>query len=85
LTFALSCCRSRARLFTLTIAATLVAPIPRAAHAQASQDDAIVACVSPIMTCGCTITKRGLFLIGANLTSSQELTAKGGCIDIKAT
>jgi hypothetical protein len=68
------------------ILAAFIATTPRAARAQASQDDALVACVSPIMTCGCTITKRGLFHIGANLTASTgQLTAKGGCIDIRAS
>jgi hypothetical protein len=69
-------------MFVATIAAAIRGAIPRAARAQASQDDAIVACFSPIMSCGCTITKRGLFLIGADLTSRQGLTARGGCIDV---
>ena len=42
-------------------------------------------CVSPIMTCGCTIITRGFYKIGANLNFTQGLTGRSGCIDISAS
>ena len=60
----------------LTICAAIAVPPTSSAQTK---------CVSPIMTCGCTITKSGFFLIGANLSSTQGLTAKGGCIDVSAS
>jgi hypothetical protein len=54
-------------------------------QAQDSQADvAVTECVSPIASCGCTITKSGFYLLANDLSSSQGLTAKNGCIDIRA-
>jgi hypothetical protein len=36
------------------------------------------------MACGCTITTPGFYRVGKDLGSSDGVTAKGGCIDIKA-
>jgi hypothetical protein len=58
------------------------APSARAEESQA--DAAVTACVSPIASCGCTITKSGFYALANDLSSSQGLTAKNGCIDIKA-
>lgn len=42
-------------------------------------------CVSPIVSCGCTITKKGFYEIGADLSSAQGLTPTNGCIDIRGS
>jgi Right handed beta helix region len=42
-------------------------------------------CVSPITACGCTITKSGLYIINEDIDSTQGLTSRNGCIDIKAS
>jgi Right handed beta helix region len=65
-------------------ASLLIASAP-SARAQDSESDAgVSACGNSIATCGCTITKPGFYQVTANLLSSQGLTAKNGCIDIKA-
>jgi hypothetical protein len=63
-------------------AAMLVSPTT--VRAVQSQPEAVTACVSPIASCGCTITKSGFYILANDLSSSQGLTAKNGCIDIKA-
>ena len=56
------------------------------AFAQDLEADAkVTACSNPITSCGCTITKPGLYEIPAPLLSSQGLTALGDCIDIRAS
>jgi len=41
-------------------------------------------CGHSITSCGCTITTGGDYVVNANLSSTQGLTALGGCVDIKA-
>jgi hypothetical protein len=54
-------------------------------RAQDSQADvAVTSCVSPITSCGCTITTSGFYKLANALSSSQGLTANNGCIDITA-
>jgi parallel beta helix pectate lyase-like protein len=65
-------------------AGILIASESRAQAQDSQADAAVTACVSPIASCGCTITKSGFYLLANDLSSSQGLTAKNGCIDIKA-
>jgi len=66
-------------------ASLLIASAPRAQAQDSEPDAAVTACGSSIATCGCTITKSGFYQVTADLLSSQGLTAKNGCIDIKAS
>jgi hypothetical protein len=66
-------------------ASLLIASAPRAQAEDSEPDAAVTACGNSIATCGCTITKSGFYQVTANLLSSQGLTAKNGCIDIKAS
>ena len=54
-------------------------------HAEDSQALAATPCVSPITSCGCTITTSGFYKLANALSSSQGLTANNGCIDISAS
>jgi hypothetical protein len=54
-------------------------------RAQDSLADAVTPCVSPIASCGCTITTSGFYKLANGLSSSQGLTANNGCIDISAS
>jgi hypothetical protein len=58
------------------------APSVRAEDSQA--DVAVTSCVSPIASCGCTITTSGFYKLANALSNSQGLTANSGCIDITA-
>jgi hypothetical protein len=66
-------------------ASLLIASAPRAQAQDSEPDAAVTACGNSIATCGCTITKSGFYQVTAALLSSQGLTAKNGCIDIKAS
>lgn len=66
-------------------AAAMFASATSVRAADAEADAAVTACVSPIASCGCTITKSGFYRLANDLTSAQGLTAKNGCIDIKAS
>jgi hypothetical protein len=66
-------------------ASLLIASAPRAQAQDDASDAAVSACSNSIATCGCTITKSGFYQVTANLLSSQGLTSKNGCIDIKAS
>jgi hypothetical protein len=66
-------------------AGILIASAPRAQAQDSESDAAVTACGNSIATCGCTITKSGFYQVTADLLSSQGLTAKNGCIDIKAS
>src|SRR5258708_19349395 len=63
----------------------LIASAPRAQAQDSAPDAAVTACGNSIATCGCTITKSGFYQVTADLLSSQGMTAKNGCIDIKAS
>ncbi|HXW53362.1 MAG TPA: hypothetical protein VEL47_04565 [Myxococcota bacterium] len=41
-------------------------------------------CDNSITSCGCTITRPGLYSVDADLSASQGLTSRRGCIDIDA-
>ena len=41
-------------------------------------------CSRSITSCGCTITRSGVYSVDADLSASQGLTALNGCIDINA-
>jgi hypothetical protein len=70
---------------TIASAAAIFASASSVRAQDAQTDAAVTACVSPIAACGCTITKSGFYLLANNLLSSQGMTAKNGCIDIKAS
>jgi len=63
-------------------AANSAATIAQDAANPAARD---TACVTPITACGCVITKPGVYQIANNLSSSQGLTSKSDCLDIKAS
>jgi parallel beta-helix repeat protein len=65
---------NRSRLAILLIAAAAMLPTGSVGAA------AVIACISPIMACGCTITTTGVYVVGQALTG----TAGQDCIDIKA-
>lgn len=46
--------------------------------------DAIEACTTSIVACGCTITEPGIYNVMADLSASQGLSPLNGCIDIDA-
>jgi hypothetical protein len=75
----------RSRQFCLIALATLALTIaPGNSFAESSDAAApLTKCQSPIGSCGCTITKKGFYEIGADLSSAQGLTPSGGCIDIR--
>jgi parallel beta helix pectate lyase-like protein len=64
--------------------AAMFASAPGVRAQEPEADAAVTDCVSPIASCGCTITKSGLYTLANDLSSSQGLTAKNGCIDIRA-
>jgi hypothetical protein len=66
-------------------AAVMFASAPGARAEESQANAAVTACVSPIGSCGCTITSSGFYSLANDLSSSQGLTAKNGCIDIKAS
>ncbi|HVN90106.1 MAG TPA: hypothetical protein VMT61_09860 [Candidatus Binataceae bacterium] len=43
------------------------------------------ACVDPIISCGCTITKKGVYHVTKDLNSTQPLTPAGNCLEVKAS
>src|SRR5580658_4465537 len=65
------------RALTAATAAAVLALVLGSAQTAAAK-----ACSSTIVSCGCTISKKGLYMVGADLDASQGLTAKGDCIDI---
>jgi len=42
-------------------------------------------CSTSITSCGCTISSAGTYTVNANLTASQGLTSRSGCIDVNAS
>ena len=66
------------------VALAVFGPAPNARAQDVKADAKVTSCVSPIASCGCTITKSGFYRLANDLMSSQGLTAKNGCIDIKA-
>src|SRR5579885_614060 len=85
-------CRWRFRTAWRTIAATiffsvglLAAPGGGWPQDSSSASAKVTPCVNPIAACGCTITKPGFYNVTNDLNSGSGLTAKGGCIDIKAS
>lgn len=75
----------RVGVVVVASAATMFAWALSVRAQEAQTDAAVTACVSPIAACGCTITKSGFYLLANDLLSSQGMTAKNGCIDIKAS
>jgi hypothetical protein len=69
---------------TIASAAAMFASAPSVRAQDSQADVAVTTCVSPIPSCGCTITKSGFYTLANDLMSSQGLTAKNGCIDIRA-
>ncbi len=57
------------------------------AFAQDAVGDAskVPSCVDPIKTCGCAITKAGLYHVTAALNSTQGLTSAGNCLEVRAS
>jgi len=82
-------CPKRGRLRRLAVPAIACAAIIGFAHGAYAEDSEaagkVVACTATISSCGCTVTKGGLYKVNAALSSSQGLTALNGCIDIKAS
>jgi len=70
-------------IIATTILLTLAVMVLPARTARAGA--AATPCVSPITACGCTITQPGFYTLANDLDASQGLTAKGACIDIKAS
>lgn len=67
----ISLCRLAMSAIVFTMAATGIA---------SAQNE----CGSSITMCGCTITSPGTYTIGADLTATQGLTSRNGCIDVAA-
>jgi hypothetical protein len=44
----------------------------------------VIACSSTIAACGCTINKRGLYTLSADLSITQGQTSDGDCLDVTA-
>jgi hypothetical protein len=81
--------KMRVRLGAMVVVAVVSASVVFASapsvRAEDSQTDvAVTACVSPITSCGCTITAPGFYKLANAVSSSQGLTANNGCIDISA-
>jgi hypothetical protein len=72
----------------LTAIAVLASAAIGAAQVRAGQDDAgaakVQTCASTIAACGCTINKRGIYTLSADLSIAQGQTSDGDCIDVTA-
>jgi Right handed beta helix region len=77
--------RVRFRTMVTAISAGAMFAWAPSVRAQGSVADAVTPCVSPIASCGCTITTSGFYKLANGLSSSQGLTANNGCIDITAS
>jgi hypothetical protein len=77
---------ARGNLALVAFSAFALALVGFAVAGTASRANAAsVSCVSPIASCGCTITKPGFYVLANDLSSSQGLTSRNGCIDIQAS
>ena len=69
----------------VVIAGAMFGSAPSVRAGDSQTDVAVTSCVSPITSCGCTITTSGFYILANALSSSQGLTANNGCIDISAS
>ncbi len=71
-------------IIAAAILLTLAVMVPPTRTARAA-GAAVTPCASSITACGRTITKPGFYTLANDLDASQGLTAKGACIDVRAS